>query len=57
MLDYSEGCLAIKKKTSQVYDLLIHHRYDEAREVCIELIADSRSLYHQIQIQRENDRT
>ena len=57
MLDYSEGCLAIKNKTSQVYDLLIHHRYDEAREVCIELIADSRSLYHQIQIQRENDRT
>jgi hypothetical protein len=57
MLDYSEGCIDIKKKTSQVYDLLIHHRYDEAREVCIELIADSRSLYHQIQIQQENDRT
>jgi len=57
MLDYSEGCLAIKNKTNQIYDLLIHHRYDEAREVCIELIADSRSLYHQIQIQQENDRT
>lgn len=57
MLDYSEGCLAVKSKSKQIYDLLIHHRYNEAREVCIELIADSRSLYHQIQIQQENDRT
>jgi hypothetical protein len=54
MVDYSEGCLSLKKKANQIYDLLIHDRYDEAREVCIEVIADARLLSAQIELQRKD---
>lgn len=57
MLDYADGCHQVRQKSKEIYDLMIHRRYDEARETCIELIADARSLYHQIQIQQEDDRT
>ena len=52
MVDYSEGCLSLKKKANQIYDLLLHERYDEARQMCVEVIADARLLSAQIELQR-----
>jgi hypothetical protein len=54
MVDYSEGCLSLKKKAHQIYDLLVHERYQEAKEMCIEVIADARLLSAQIELQRKD---
>lgn len=52
MVDYAEGCLSLKSKVGQIYDLLLHERFDEAKQVCIEVIAEARLLSHQIEIQK-----
>jgi len=52
MVDYAEGCLSLKSKVGQIYDLLLHERFDDAKQVCIEVIAEARLLSHQIEIQK-----
>jgi len=44
--------LSLKKKTNQIYDLLLHELYDEARQMCLEVIAEARLLSAQIEIQK-----
>jgi hypothetical protein len=46
--------LEMKKKVSQIQNLMNQKRFDEAQSICFELIGDARITYNIIKIQHDN---
>jgi hypothetical protein len=53
MIDYSEGYTDMKRLVDDLWQALIHKRFDEATEVCNNIIAAARLTRAQIEIQRK----
>lgn len=54
MNDYSEGYLGMKRLVDQVWQLIIEHRFAEARALCDEIVVEARLTKAQIGAQHDD---
>lgn len=55
MIDYSEGCHELKDLVQELYQLCLHKKYTEAREVCDHIVATARLTRAKIGLQRDEE--
>lgn len=54
-VDYSLSYLTAKKKIHNLYNLLLSQRYDQAKNECLEIIAETRMLLREIELHQERE--
>ena len=56
IVDYAAPMIRMEKMMRKVHDLCLVHRYEEARDVTIELGAEARMLQHVLKLMDEKEK-
>lgn len=54
-VDYSLSYLTAKKKILNLYQLLLNQKHDQAKNECLEIIAETRMLLREIELHQERE--
>lgn len=54
IIDYAMPLMKIERFAKEIHDLCLHHKYEDAREQTLHLLAEARVLQHTLTIMKEN---